>query len=147
VTVLYNAMLAPLTPFPIKGVIWYQGEANVGREKQYRELFPAMIAGWRKAWGIGNFPFLFVQIAPHEGMSPEIREAQLMTLKRAERSAMAVTVDVGDAKDIHPVNKAPVGARLVSTVSVAELLSTDPLALLTSTRNIAPLSAAVVVNV
>ncbi|HZI31348.1 MAG TPA: sialate O-acetylesterase, partial [Candidatus Binatia bacterium] len=75
-TVLYNGMIAPLLPYAMRGVIWYQGEANVGRERQYRSLFPAMIAGWRQAWGEGNFPFLFVQIAPYLGNSPEIREAQ-----------------------------------------------------------------------
>lgn len=111
-TVLYNAMIAPLLPYAMRGVIWYQGEANVGRERQYRELFPAMIADWRQAWGLGDFPFLFVQIAPYNTMSPEIREAQLLTLKRATNTAMAVTIDCGDANDIHPANKKPVGARL-----------------------------------
>jgi sialate O-acetylesterase len=111
-TVLYNAMIAPLLPYALRGVIWYQGEANVGRERQYQELFPAMIADWRQAWGLGDFPFLFVQIAPYNTMSPEIREAQLLTLKRATNTAMAVTIDCGDAYDIHPANKEPVGARL-----------------------------------
>ena len=64
-TVLYNGMIAPLLPYAMRGVIWYQGEANVGRERQYRTLFPAMIADWRQAWGEGGFPFLFVQIAPY----------------------------------------------------------------------------------
>jgi sialate O-acetylesterase len=111
-TVLYNAMIAPLLPYALRGVIWYQGEANVGRERQYRDLFPAMIADWRQAWGLGEFPFLFVQIAPFNTMSPEIREAQLLTLNRSSNTAMAVTIDCGDANDIHPANKAPVGARL-----------------------------------
>ncbi|HEX9046410.1 MAG TPA: sialate O-acetylesterase [Verrucomicrobiae bacterium] len=111
-TVLYNGMIASLLPYAIRGVIWYQGEANVGRERQYRELFPAMIADWRRAWGEGDFPFLFVQIAPFSGMTPEIREAQLFSWQHTKNTAMAVTVDCGDANDIHPTHKQPVGARL-----------------------------------
>jgi sialate O-acetylesterase len=111
-TVLYNAMIAPLLPYAIRGVIWYQGESNVGRERQYRTLFPAMIADWRRAWGEGDFPFLFVQIAPYRDMTPEIREAQLLTWQRTRNTAMAVTIDCGDADDIHPAHKQPVGARL-----------------------------------
>jgi len=111
-TVLYNGMIAPLLPYAIRGVIWYQGEANVGREKQYRRLFPAMIADWRRAWGQGEFPFLFVQIAPYRDLTPEIREAQLLSWKNTKNTAMAVTLDCGDANDIHPPNKKPVGERL-----------------------------------
>jgi sialate O-acetylesterase len=111
-TVLYNGMIAPLLPYEIRGVIWYQGEANVGRERQYRSLFPAMIADWRQAWGEGDFPFLFVQIAPYRDLTPEIREAQLLTLQRTTNTAMAVTIDCGDANDIHPAHKQPMGARL-----------------------------------
>jgi sialate O-acetylesterase len=111
-SVLYNGMIAPLLPYAMRGVIWYQGEADVGREKQYRTLFPAMIADWRRAWGEGDFPFLFVQIAPFKDSSPEIREAQLLALQRAPRTAMAVTLDCGDVDDIHPPHKQPVGARL-----------------------------------
>lgn len=109
---LYNAMIAPLQPFALAGAIWYQGEANSGRAAEYRKLFPAMIGNWRQAWGQGNFPFLFVQIAPHQGMTPEIREAQLWTWQHVSRTAMAVITDVGDEKDIHPTQKEPVGARL-----------------------------------
>ena len=111
-TVLFNGMIAPLLPYGIRGVVWYQGESNVGRALQYRTLFPAMIAGWRKAWGQGDFPFLFVQIAPHNEMTPEIREAQLLSWQHTTNTAMAVTVDCGDAHDIHPAHKQPVGARL-----------------------------------
>jgi sialate O-acetylesterase len=111
-TVLYNGMIAPLRPYAMRGVIWYQGEANVGRERQYQTLFPAMIADWRRAWGRGDFPFLFVQIAPYSSMTPEIREAQLLSWLRTPNTAMAVTMDCGDADDIHPANKEPVGARL-----------------------------------
>ncbi len=109
---LYNGMIAPLQPYAIRGVIWYQGESNVGREKQYRTLFPTMIADWRRAWGEGDFPFLFVQIAPHKDMTPEIREAQLLAWQHTPNTAMAVTIDCGDANDIHPTHKQPVGARL-----------------------------------
>jgi sialate O-acetylesterase len=111
-SVLYNGMIAPLLPYAIRGVIWYQGESNVGRERQYRKLFPAMIEDWRRAWGQGSFPFLFVQIAPYNSMTPEIREAQLLAWKDTPDTAMVVTLDCGDANDIHPANKEPVGVRL-----------------------------------
>jgi sialate O-acetylesterase len=110
-TILYNAMIAPLLPYAIRGVIWYQGEANVRREQQYRSLFPALIGDWRTAWG-QDFPFLFVQIAPHHEMTPELRDAQLWTWQRTPKTAMVVTIDCGDANDIHPTHKQPVGARL-----------------------------------
>lgn len=110
--VLYNAMIAPLVPYAIRGATFYQGENNASRAKQYRTLFPAMIADWRKQWGQGDFPFLFVQIAPFQGQPPEIREAQLIAWHNTKNTAMTVTIDVGDAKDIHPADKGPVGARL-----------------------------------
>jgi sialate O-acetylesterase len=110
-TILYNAMIAPLLPYAIRGVVWYQGEANVQRAQQYRALFPALIADWRRAWG-ADFPFLFVQIAPHADMTPELRDAQLATWLHTPGTAMAVTIDIGDAKDIHPPHKQAVGARL-----------------------------------
>jgi sialate O-acetylesterase len=109
---LYQGMVAPLIPYGMRGVIWYQGESNAGRATQYRTLFPAMIGDWRNQWGQGDFPFLFVQIAPHRGMNPEIRDAQLHTWKTTANTAMVVTTDVGDANDIHPTRKEPVGARL-----------------------------------
>lgn len=109
---LYTGMIEPLQPFAIKGVIWYQGEANSSRAQLYQKLFPTLIGDWRKAWGQGDFPFLFVQIAPFKGMSPEIREAQLLTSQKVPFTAMAVTTDCGDAEDIHPVLKQPVGQRL-----------------------------------
>jgi sialate O-acetylesterase len=111
-TVLWNGMIAPLLPYAIRGVIWYQGESNVHRAQQYRTLFPAMIADWRRAFGEGDFPFLFVQIAPHRDMTPELREAQLIAWQHTRNTAMAVTIDCGDANDIHPAHKQPVGARL-----------------------------------
>jgi sialate O-acetylesterase len=110
--VIYNAMIAPMQPFPIKGVIWYQGEANNLVARQYRELFPLLISDWRQGWGEKKMPFLFVQIAPYRDMTPELREAQLLTLKKSSQTAMAVTIDVGDANNIHPARKAPVGHRL-----------------------------------
>ena len=109
---LYQGMIAPLQPYAIRGVIWYQGESNAPRAEAYRVLFPSLIADWRKQWGQGNFPFLFVQLAPHRSLSPEIRDAQLHAWEIAPNTAMIVTTDIGDAADIHPPHKAPVGARL-----------------------------------
>ena len=116
---LYNAMIAPLIPYGIRGAIWYQGESNANRAYQYRKLFPAMIKNWRKDWGQGDFPFLFVQLAnfmavkpePVESAWAELREAQLMTLA-LPNTGMAVIIDVGEADDIHPKNKQDVGKRL-----------------------------------
>ena len=109
---LYNAMIAPLQPYAIRGAIWYQGEANSQRGKQYRTLFPTMIADWRKAWGEGDFPFFFVQIAPHQNQMPELREAQLLTSQNVPHTGMAVITDYGEATNIHPKHKEPVGTRL-----------------------------------
>lgn len=109
---LFNGMLHPVIPYAMRGVIWYQGEANSGRAKLYRDLFPSMIADWRSLWGEGNFPFLFVQIAPFRNIGPEIREAQFLTLSKSTNTAMAVITDHGDANDIHPPQKEPVGQRL-----------------------------------
>jgi sialate O-acetylesterase len=118
-TVLYNGMIAPLQPYAIKGAIWYQGESNAGAAYQYRTLFPAMIRGWRTTWKQGDFPFLFVQLAPFEanwdksGVTwAELREAQLLTSQQVKNTGMAVITDVGDLKDIHPRKKEPVGGRL-----------------------------------
>lgn len=117
---LYNGMLAPLAPYAIKGVIWYQGESNATRAFQYRRLFPTMIHDWRALWGQGDFPFLFVQLAAFgpnsqklgESDWAELREAQLMTLSASPKTGMALAIDVGTIDDIHPRNKQPVGARL-----------------------------------
>jgi sialate O-acetylesterase len=109
---LFNGMVAPLIPYGIRGTIWYQGESNNRQAKAYQTLFPLMITGWRARWGEGDFPFLFVQIAPFKDMTPDIREAQLLTWKKTPNTAMVVTTDVGDAENIHPNRKEPVGARL-----------------------------------
>ena len=116
-TVLYGAMIAPLTPLAIRGAIWYQGESNAGAAFQYRTLFPAMIRDWRRAWGRGDFPFLFVQLAnymaraaaPGESAWAELREAQARTLA-VPHTGMAVAIDIGEAGDIHPKNKKDVGS-------------------------------------
>jgi sialate O-acetylesterase len=117
-TVLFNAMVKPWTAFPIKGVIWYQGEANVGRSEQYGDLFPALITDWRRQWR-SNFPFYFVQLAnfmESKKIQPNsewaaLREAQTKALK-LDQVSMAVTIDIGLADDIHPKNKQEVGRRL-----------------------------------
>jgi len=110
--VLYNAMIAPLQGFAIKGVIWYQGESNRERPNEYRDLLATMVSDWREAWKQPKLPFLYVQVAPFNNMTPLIREAQLQALPLIQPGAMVVTIDVGDAKDIHPTHKEPVGQRL-----------------------------------
>lgn len=109
---LYNGMIAPLLPCHIRGVIWYQGESNAGYAWQYRTLFPAMIRSWRQDFRSPDLPFYFVQIAPHKGQNPVIREAQLYTYQQVAHTGMVVTTDVGDARNIHPRNKKTVGDRL-----------------------------------
>jgi sialate O-acetylesterase len=113
---LRNGMIAPLVPYGIRGVIWYQGESNAGTDQHaynYRRLFATMIEDWRNRWGQGNFPFLFVQLANYQtnGRWPVLRESQSETLRLAN-TGMAVTLDIGDSKDIHPKNKQDVGLRL-----------------------------------
>jgi len=125
-SLLYNAMIHPIINYGIKGAIWYQGESNAGRAFQYRSLFPAMITDWRQSWGLGDFPFLFVQLAnfmqpkpqPGESEWAELREAQTMTLS-LPHTGMATIIDIGEANDIHPKNK-DVGRRLaISALKVA----------------------------
>ena len=112
---LYNAMIAPLTPYAIKGALWYQGEANASpaHAYAYRKLFSSMIEDWRHAWGVGPFPFYFVQLANFNsnGWWPLLRESQSETLS-LRNTGMAVTTDIGNPTDIHPTNKQDVGHRL-----------------------------------
>ncbi len=115
-TALYNGMLAPIQKFGIRGAIWYQGESNLGRNEQYRALFPAMIADWRASFGRPEFPFYFVQIAPYNygnvgDAAGRLREAQREALA-VPNTGMAVTMDIGNPADIHPKNKLDVGHRL-----------------------------------
>ncbi len=114
---LYNAMIAPLIPYALRGAIWYQGESNASRACQYRKLFPLLIQDWRRGWPQGDFPFLFVQLANFRNnwTDPrswaELREAQLMALS-LPNTGMAVAIDIGESFDIHPKNKQEVGRRL-----------------------------------
>ncbi len=121
-SLLYNAMLNPLVPYAMQGVLWYQGEANVWRAKQYKKAFPLMINDWRTKFKQGNFPFYFVQLSTFDEFGgnsqkgsrwAELREAQSETLK-LPNTGMAVTTDIGNAKDIHPTNKQDIGLRLAA---------------------------------
>ncbi len=122
-TVLYNAMIAPLVPYGIKGAIWYQGESNASRAYQYRALLPTMIQDWRTQWKQGNFAFHIVQLAnftprpqnPGESDWAELREAQRLTAQKLPNVGLASAIDIGDANDIHPRNKQDVGKRLALT--------------------------------
>lgn len=115
---LYNGLIAPLMPYSMRGVIWYQGENNVYDTRyDYEKLFPGMIENWRANWGLGDFPFLFAQIssfggAQESGAWAKIREAQLRTQWLVKNTGMAVTIDYGDKKDVHPMQKYPVAYRL-----------------------------------
>jgi len=116
-TVLFNSMIYPLIPYTIKGVIWYQGESNVGRHNEYNILFPGMIKDWRNRWQ-NEFPFYFVQIAPYtypenkeKPQSQFLRDSQRKSLKLSN-TGMVVTLDIGDFNNIHPANKQEVGNRL-----------------------------------
>ncbi len=117
--VLFNAMVHPVIPYGIRGVIWYQGESNADRAAQYQRLFPALIRDWRIHWGMDYFPFLYVQLAnflekdtiPSDDPWPYLREAQTMALE-LPATGMASAIDIGEAHDIHPKNKQEVGRRL-----------------------------------
>lgn len=116
---LFNAMIAPIIDFPLKGILWYQGESNTGRAEEYAKLLPALIADWRAQWKQGDLPFLYVQLpnfmemnySPSESQWAELRESQLKAL-RVPNTVMAVAIDLGEWNDIHPGNKKPIGDRL-----------------------------------
>lgn len=120
-SVLYNGMIAPLKKLAVKGFLWYQGENNAGRAFQYRTLFPLLINDWRKQFNQGDLPFIFTQLSgygpitsePVDHFWAELREAQSQTLS-LPNTGMAVTIDVGDPYDIHPLNKQVVGKRLAA---------------------------------
>jgi sialate O-acetylesterase len=117
---IHAGVLTPSIGYGIKGAIWYQGESNAGRANQYRALFPFMIKSWRDEWGLGDFPFYWVQLAdyqaekaePGDSAWAELREAQTMTLQAVPNGGEAVIIDIGEGKDIHPKNKQDVAKRL-----------------------------------
>ena len=119
-TLLYNAMIAPVAPYSLKGVAWYQGEANAGAAKEYAKLLPAMMADWRRTFNKPDLPFLVVQLAnfgavattPGASGWAELRESQRTVVDNDAHAGLAVTVDIGDRSDIHPTQKTIVGARL-----------------------------------
>lgn len=122
-TALFNAMIHPLIPYTIKGVLWYQGEGNSSKSQDYKKLFPSMVKDWRNLWGIGDFPFYYVQIAPFmyanksplstSGNTAFMREAQLQCLDLIPNSGIAITMDIGDKYSIHPPKKKEVADRLL----------------------------------
>ncbi|QDU29928.1 hypothetical protein ETAA8_50450 [Anatilimnocola aggregata] len=145
-TVLFNGMLSPVIPFTIAGAIWYQGESNVGRADEYRTLFPTMIKDWRTRFGQGDFPFLFVQLAPYKydgkvmdannydgsNKLAELWDSQLKTLSLSKNTGMCVTTDITNIADIHPKNKQDVGKRLAlwalaNTYGKKDLVYSGPL--------------------
>ena len=117
---LYDRMIAPLIPYAIRGVVWYQGESNEGRAQQYEVLLPTLIKAWRERWGEGNFPFGIVQLPNYRDVRPEpsdepwsyLREAQRRAALTTPNSGLIVTIDIGEAHDIHPKDKLDVGKRM-----------------------------------
>ncbi|HEX8186801.1 MAG TPA: sialate O-acetylesterase [Pyrinomonadaceae bacterium] len=117
---IYDGMIEPLIPFPVRGAFWYQGESNEARAEQYGILLPTMIRAWRERWGQGDFPFGIVQLPNYRDPRPEpadeawshIREAQRRTARSTKNAGLIVTIDVGEAHDIHPKNKLDVGRRM-----------------------------------
>jgi sialate O-acetylesterase len=118
-SVLYNGMIAPLIPYGIRGAIWYQGESNVATRQIYAQTQKALIEDWRERWGRGDLPFYLVQLAPNKAAATEPGSSSLASMREAQATAlslpntgMAITIDIGDEKDVHPRNKVDVGARL-----------------------------------
>jgi sialate O-acetylesterase len=131
---LFAGMVAPWTPFPIRGVVWYQGESNAGRARQYRSLLPTLIGSWRQAWKDPDLPFVIVQLPEFkakvdEVVQPsdwaELRDAQFWTAHRLPDTHLAVLLGTGDAKDIHPKNKRTAGQR-VAQVALAQVYNQSP---------------------
>lgn len=133
----YHSKLLPLAGYTIKGVAWYQGEANTGKAEEYKILLPDLIKDWRKLWGQGDFPFLMVQLAnymapatqPEESNWAKLREAQAFVANTVPHTGLAVAIDIGDANDIHPLNKKDVGYRLALSaykVAYQEKNAIDP---------------------
>lgn len=117
---IYDGMIAPLMPFAIRGAVWYQGESNEARAEQYNILLPTMIRAWRERWGAGNFPFGIIQLPNYRKIQNEpideawsfLREAQRRTVTNTPNTGLIVTIDIGEANDIHPKNKFDVGKRM-----------------------------------
>lgn len=116
---LYNGMIAPIVPYSLKGINWYQGESNLNKPEKYQSLFPALIADWREKWGMGDLPFLYVQLPNYSEPSVYPVESQWAILREAQRKTLAipltgmiVAIDIGESNDIHPVNKKDIGYRL-----------------------------------
>jgi sialate O-acetylesterase len=117
---IYDGMIEPLIPFAIRGAVWYQGESNEARAEQYNVLLPTMIRAWRERWGQGDFPFGVIQLPNYRGVKPEpeesawsfLREAQRQTTLKTPNTGLIVTIDIGEASDIHPQNKLDVGKRM-----------------------------------
>ena len=117
---IYDGMIAPLMPYAIRGAAWYQGESNEARAEQYNILLPVMIRSWRERWGQGDFPFAIVQLPNYRAVKAEpeeaawsfIREAQRRTALKTSNTGLIVTIDIGEASDIHPKNKLDVGRRM-----------------------------------
>jgi sialate O-acetylesterase len=115
----FNGMIAPLTPYAIKGVLWYQGESNTSRAYEHFDLFKTLIRDWRMHWGEGDFPFVYAQLPNFVEVNIEttpydwalLRESQLKALA-IPATGMAVSIDIGEWNDIHPVNKSDLGSRL-----------------------------------
>ncbi len=117
---IYSGMIEPLIPFRIRGAIWYQGESNVERAEQYLILLPTMIKAWRERWGFGDFPFGIIQLPNYRRIEDEptddawshLREAQRLAALNTPKTGLIVTIDIGEANDIHPRNKLDVGRRM-----------------------------------
>ncbi len=118
-TVMFNGMIAPVIPYAVRGVLWYQGESITGDQKLFPVLNETLIKDWRKLWGEGDFPFYFVQLAAYKAPVTEPAESSIATVREMQTAALAIpntgmaaTIDIGDAKDVHPHNKQTLGNRL-----------------------------------